>query len=191
MSKDTAKRKASEQEFEFTLTLGGVTELTTAVEDAIFEAGCDDSTLLWRWSRLFASFNRSATSLEKAVTSAVQDVLRAKIGATVLSVSPSHLVTQAEIARRIDRTRASVNQLAAGTRGPGGFPAPVAGVDDESPLWRWVEVAAWLNANGMIDEQAVEDAAFLDRINVNLAAEWPRPAAKSPMGYAAWYASTG
>ena len=36
-----------------------------------------------------------------------------------------------------------MQQLIAGDRGPGTFPAPVSHLGRRNPLWAWPEVAAW------------------------------------------------
>ena len=126
----------------FTLILGDVPEITAAVEDALFEAGCDDATLGTRSGVTYLDFDRAASPCEKAIQSAIRDVRRA--GFVVVRVEPDDLVTAAEIARRTSRSRESIRQLIRGRRGAGGFPIPVSGVTATSPLWRWLEVADWL-----------------------------------------------
>jgi len=49
---------------------------------------------------------------------------------TVVRVEPDDLVSAAEIARRVGRSRESIRQLGGGLRGPGGFPAPLARIKD-------------------------------------------------------------
>lgn len=56
------------------------------------------------------------------------------------------LVSAPGIARRMNRTRQSVHMLINGTRGPGGFPAPV---EPDLAVWRWSDVAQWAKANGV------------------------------------------
>lgn len=46
-------------EYDFTLELTGVGELTPAVADALFEAGCDDATLSSRGGRVYLAFTRT------------------------------------------------------------------------------------------------------------------------------------
>jgi hypothetical protein len=130
----------------FTLILGDVPEITSAVEDALFEAGCDDATLGSRGGVTYLEFDRAAESVAKAIQSAIRDVRRA--GFAVARVEPDDLVTAAEIARRAARSRESIRQLISGRRGAGGFPAPVSSITLASPLWRWLEVAQWLTKHG-------------------------------------------
>ena len=75
-----------EMEYDFALIVGGVSELTSAVEDALFQAGCDDATVSMQYGRLYIEFSRLAVSLEDAIVSAIHDVRKAKIGAEVLRV---------------------------------------------------------------------------------------------------------
>jgi hypothetical protein len=64
---------------------------------------------------------------EQAVLSAIRG---AEGGATPVRVvrvaAERDWLTAAELADRIGRSRQSIDQLARGERGPGGFPAPVA-----------------------------------------------------------------
>jgi predicted transcriptional regulator len=82
-------------------------------------------------------------------------------------VDARDLVTQAEIARRIGRTRQLVQQYIAGKRGPGGFP-PACQVAGEAALWMWCDVAYWLWRNDMIREEELHDAQQLAGINTVL-----------------------
>jgi hypothetical protein len=136
--------KATSQSYEFTLILTGVTELTDALSDALFEAGCDDGTLGEREGVVFLDFTREAASPRAAILSAIAAVEGAGVGARVARVEPDDLVTLAEIARRSGRSRESIRLLATGERGPGGFPLPVANLTKRSPIWRWTEVSRWL-----------------------------------------------
>jgi hypothetical protein len=93
-----------EPEHDFALIVDGVSELNQTVEDALFEAGCDDATLSIQYGLLYLEFSRSAKSLEEAIITAINDVRSAGIGAEVLRVDECNLVTMSEIARRIGRT---------------------------------------------------------------------------------------
>jgi hypothetical protein len=132
------------QAYPFTLILSRVREITAGVEDALFEAGCDDALLGERDGVVFLDFKREAPSVREAVLSAIADVEKAGIGAQVARVEPDELVSMAEISRRANRSRENIRQLAAGLRGPGDFPPPVANLKQKSPIWRWADVEAWL-----------------------------------------------
>jgi hypothetical protein len=130
--------------YTFTLILAGIQEVTDEVEDALFEAGCDDALLGSRDGVVFLDFEREASSAREAVLSAIADVAKSGIGARVARVEPDEFVTMAEIARRANRSRENIRQLVAGLRGPGDFPPPVANLKQKSPIWRWADVEAWL-----------------------------------------------
>lgn len=76
-----------------------------------------------------------------AVLQAIEQIERVP-GLSVERIEPDQLVWASEIADRVGRTRQSIDQLAKGKRGPGGFPAPVSG-NVRNPLWRWADVEAW------------------------------------------------
>lgn len=170
------KKAARENEYDFALVLTGISEVTTEVEDALFKAGCDDATISVRCGRVFLTFSRTTRSLMDAILSAIQDVRKAKTGAEVLRVDVSSLVTQAEIARKIGRSRQLVHQYMTGVRGPGGFPAPVCDVTDGASLWQWSEVAHWLWQNDMIKEDVLREAQAAAVINSVLDLEHQRRA---------------
>lgn len=160
--------KVCEHEHDFTLVLTGITELTSEAENALFEAGCDDATLSVRSGRPYLTFSRTAPSLKDAILSAIRDVRKAGIGVDVLRLDVCDLVTQADIARRIGRSRQLVHQFIVGQRGPGAFPPPVCHISDdakESSLWLWCEVAHWLWENDMLKEDALREAQQVALIN--------------------------
>ncbi len=157
--------KACEQEYDFALIVGGVDELTQAIEDAVFEAGCDDATLSIRYGLLYMEFSRSATSLKDAIFSAIHDVQRAQVGANVLRVDESNLVTASEIARRLGRSRQLVHQYMTGQRGPGGFPPPECQLADCKPLWAWCAVSYWLMQNNLLRPEESWNAEVVEAIN--------------------------
>lgn len=126
-------------EYSFQLTIRG--ELNDERLDRLFEAGCDDATFSTKGDLTFAEFDRDATTLVEAVTSAIRSV-EGVDGFEVLHIDPDELVWAAEIAERAGRTRQNVDQLIRGLRGPGGFPPPASHAT-RNPLWRWSEVEGW------------------------------------------------
>jgi len=154
-----------EAEYDFALILGGVTELTSSVEDALFNVGCDDATVSMQYGLLYLEFSRSATSLEDAIISAINDVRKANIGAEVLRVDECNLVTASEIARRIGRSRQLVHQYMTGQRGPGGFPPPECHLTDHAPLWAWCAVSYWLVQNNLLRQEESRNAEVVEAIN--------------------------
>jgi hypothetical protein len=162
------KKKKLAPVYEFSLVIDGVPHLTRRVEDALFEAGCDDATLSVRRGHLYAEFARAASSMKDAILSAIRDIRSSGIGASVLCVDECNVVTQAEIARRIHRTRQMINQYISGERGPGNFPAPEHRLADGSPLWFWSSVSAWLADNGIIPPEESLNAQIVAAINTSL-----------------------
>lgn len=154
-----------EIEFEFTLLLEGISEINEDIENALFESGCDDCTISMRFGRVYLTFSRSAASLKNAIISGICNVRDSQIQASVLRVDQSDLITQSEIARRIDRSRQLVGLYINGSRGPGGFPPPACNIADGAPLWQWSEVTHWLFENSLIKEDQHKDALVLSAIN--------------------------
>lgn len=154
-----------QREHDFALIVEGVPELSDRVQDALFEAGCDDATLSIQYGLLYIEFSRSAPSIKDAIVSAVRDVTAAGIGARVVRVDDCNLVTPAEIARRIGRSRQMVHQYMTGARGPGGFPPPACHLTDRAPLWQWCAVSHWLASNGLVRPEVSRDAAVVEAIN--------------------------
>jgi hypothetical protein len=63
--------------YEFKIILDGVSEISDDDGDALFEAGCDDGTIVSRDGNTFVRFSRESDSLEDAITSAAGDVRKA------------------------------------------------------------------------------------------------------------------
>lgn len=158
----------TQREFDFALIVGGVPELMRRVEDALFEAGCDDATLSIQYGLLYMEFSRPAPSLQEAILSAIRDVEGAGIGAQVLRIDECHLVSASDIARRIERSRQLVHQYITGQRGPGGFPPPACHLADHAPLWAWCAVSHWLVQNNLIRPEVGWNAEVVYTINMVL-----------------------
>jgi hypothetical protein len=150
---------------EFVLVLSGVNTLDDRVANALLGAGCDDATISLRFGTVYLSFDREASSLQVAILSAIRDVTNAGIGAAVKFVDACNLVTQADIARRIDRSRQMVGQYINGQRGPGNFPGPVCSITKGHPLWMWCEVSYWFFQNGIVDEEVLQESRVVAGIN--------------------------
>jgi hypothetical protein len=134
------------------------------VAETLIEAGCDDATFSVRHGVPHVEFTREADDFAIAVISALEDI-RPVEGVSVTRVEVEQLVTASEIARRLGRSRQSVQQLIAGTRGPGGFPNPVDWVLG-ARLWSWPAVAAWTSeARGMSPAPSPADAEFVAALN--------------------------
>jgi len=107
-------------------------------------------------------FDREASSLRQAILSAIEDVERA--GFKVLRLEPDDLVSSADIAERTGRSRQSISALVNGSRGPGGWPRPIAG-NVRSPLWRWSDVQAWFQRFDGSEDVDEDQAALIAAIN--------------------------
>ena len=84
-------------------------------------------------------FDRDADTLTDAVVTSLRDLEAAGFHAS--AVRSDDLITPRQIAARTARSYESVRTLAAGTRGPGGFPAPLQ--SEGWPLYSWSQVAPW------------------------------------------------
>ena len=152
-----------EREYDFSLILSGISELTEDQAEALFAAGCDDATPSVIYGRVWLEFTRMAVSYKDAVLSAIRDVRQANIGADVERIDECNLVTPSEIARKIGKTPQYVHQLMTGARGPGQFPPPDCHLTDTVLLWTWCAVSFWLIENNIVRPEVVEDldTAFL------------------------------
>jgi predicted transcriptional regulator len=130
--------------------------------ERLFEAGCDDATISVQKGLFVIDFDRDANSFKEALVSAIHDVKRA--GARIDRIEPDYLVNASDIASRMGATRAAVSLYASGKRGRC-FPAPVARVTTDSPLWDWVEVSEWLVQEKKLSQEAVEEAHLIREMN--------------------------
>ncbi len=150
----------------FTLIVEGRDMQKDDVINSLFECGCDDGTVGRSDGVQFVVFDRQANSLDEAVLAAVKDIERVQ-GLEVIRIADAGLVSMADIASRTGRTRESVRLLISGARGPGGFPAPVTDPRSRYRLWRWLEVARWLDAYANQELNSSEDGLLM-AINASL-----------------------
>lgn len=141
--------------YEFILITNGVDLNDTSHVDALLAGGCDDAIPFERDGVTMLSFAREADRADFALRSAVNDVEGAIDGARVVGLSPD-LVSTSDIAMRTGRSRESVRLLAEGKRGSRDFPRPVGWVGDRIRVWRWADVAVWLRAHGLLDDDVCE-----------------------------------
>ena len=158
---------------EFTLVIDGDVQEAGTI-DALFERGCDDATFGAVDGVGYGDFHRAAPSLLDAVVAAIRAV-ESVPGLRALRVEPDDLVTAAEIAARLGRTRESVRLLIAGERGDGAFPAPMSHLRTRHRLWRWSDVAVW--SQHATPEEAAQAGALAA---VNAALELRNRAAALP-----------
>ncbi len=151
--------------FNFTLTLQGVNEPTEDIENALFEAKCDDALLYFRNRIGYLEFERAAENVESAIISAINVVESTGI-AKIARVEPADLVTSAEISRRLNRSRESIRLLIKGARGSGDFPTPIAGVTSKTLIWSWAEAARWFYTNNKIEDPFIlKQAQVIREVN--------------------------
>jgi hypothetical protein len=151
------------KEHEFSLVIEGDLD-DDAVADQLFEAGCDDALFGTIAGVGFGDFTREDLLFSTAVLSAIQQV--ESVGdLRVVRVEPDDIVTMADVAERLGRTRESVRLLIAGERGSGGFPRPISHNRERGRLWRWSDVADWF---GDLDSKQREAAHFTAAINAAL-----------------------
>ena len=137
-------------------------ELSIQVYDQVDDASlsgpdADGSFLL--------EFDRRASTLPRALTSAIRELLGAVEDAEILRVEEDDLATMADIAKRAGRSPESVRLLVNGKRGPGGFPPAAGRLDARTRVWRWSEVGEWF-ADALDEPLAgTADSAFLQAFN--------------------------
>ena len=80
----TAQTGARDPEHEFILILSNVPALTSEVENALFEAGCDDATVGMHSGRMAIDFLHvlAPNTQRRNTQAAIRDVQKAKIGRT-------------------------------------------------------------------------------------------------------------
>ena len=65
------------EKYEFQVILANVDEMTEAISNALYNAGCDDGTPFSSAGVAAVGFTREANSLEEAIRSAIADVQKA------------------------------------------------------------------------------------------------------------------
>ncbi|HEY4941120.1 MAG TPA: hypothetical protein VII56_06805 [Rhizomicrobium sp.] len=148
---------------EFTIVASGLDPEADDFEDRFYEAGCDDSTISFQKGAIILEFAREAQTFAKALISAFSDVQRA--GAKVERIEPDYLVSLSDIAARSGLSRAAISLYGKGERAQG-FPAPVARVTSESPLWDWVEVSCWMLQQKRLSPRDVLQARLVKEANL-------------------------
>lgn len=148
--------------FEFSIIASGLNPSADDFESRFYNAGCDDATISFQKGHIIVDFEREAESIDAAISSAVEAVISA--GAKVDRVEPDPLVSLSEIATRIGMTRAAISQYSKGLRCQD-FPAPVARVTSESPLWDWYGVAQWLFRNHKVGRDVAITAGAFKQVN--------------------------
>ena len=155
--------------YEFSLVLSGVSDCTPSLEDALYEARCDDGLVCSYCNTVYIDFMREATSYKDAVMSAIKDIESSSLSASVVSVDAGDLVGITDIAELSAISKKTISAYKDGKRGPGEFPNPVQRLKNKSPLWRWSDVATWLAHHGKVDPEIAENALITEAFNKALA----------------------
>jgi len=148
--------------FEFAIVASGLDPERDDFFDRFYDAGCDDATVAFQKGHIILDFTREAATLEDAIASAIADVANA--GAKVERVEPDPLVSLSDMAARAGLTRAAMTNYFKGLRAEN-FPAPVARVTTESPLWEWATVARWMFQNNKLTREAALEAEIVRQAN--------------------------
>jgi hypothetical protein len=137
--------------------------------DALYEAGLDDCAVVEsRDGSGWLMCDREADDLMEAILSVLVQIREVE-GLWAVGVGQGDGVTLGDAARRHGgRTQASLRQLAAGQRGPGGFPEPVIEADNIS-VYSWAEVSDWLRTEMGDDIPQVDRSLALADAAVKLA----------------------
>lgn len=112
--------------------------------DALFDAGCDDSTLEERTGVALLHFDRDCDNLADALLAAVAQVEAVGLFAEHIQSDDTELVSLRRIAERVGRSYESVRLLARGKRGPGGFPKPITTTG--TAVYDWAAVNVWFGS---------------------------------------------
>ena len=146
------------------------TAVDEATSDLLFEAGLDDAAVTAFDGHPALDVDREASTLLDAIASAIVQA-ESVPGMQVLRVEGEELVSQADIAERTGRSRQAVNHWIKRDADSSGFPEPAYGASTRSPLWRWVDVQAWLDPDASVDDRgrviALANSTLLARRNLN------------------------
>jgi hypothetical protein len=154
--------------FEFSIIASGLDPNADDFETRFYKAGCDDALIAFQNGHIIIDFTREAKSIDEAIASAVENACAA--GAKIDRIEPDPLVNLSEIASRSEMTRAAISNYAKGDRGSKDFPAPVAKVTSDTPLYDWAEVATWMAMNKKIPVELAIEAGVFGEANTAIAA---------------------
>ncbi|WP_019518561.1 helix-turn-helix domain-containing protein [Faucicola boevrei] len=136
--------------YHFTIIVRDATAFDDSLDDLLFEAGCDDALVCRLDNVIYLEFDRIADTAKDAVKSAFANLNQA--GFYDLILQEKGVSSLAEMAKRLDVSRATMSHYANNKRGCGNFPKPVAGVLSGSALYDWGEVAEWLYRQGKLSQ---------------------------------------
>jgi hypothetical protein len=153
--------------FEFSIIASGIDPTADDFGDRFYDAGCDDALVAFQKGHTIIDFAREANSIDEAIASAIENVCAA--GAKIDRIEPDPLVNLSEIASRANLTRAAISNYAKGDRAKN-FPAPIARVTSDTPLYDWAEVASWMALNKKIPAEVAISAGVFKEANTAVAA---------------------
>jgi transcriptional regulator with XRE-family HTH domain len=159
--------KIAMKTYEFSIIASGLDPSADDFEAKFYEAGCDDATVSFQKGHIIVDFAREAASIAQAIVSAIECVKAA--GAMVERVEPDPLVNLSDIAARTGMTRAAISQYSKGQRSRD-FPAPVARVTSDNPLWDWATVARWLFQHDKLARETAIEAEAVRAANAAIEA---------------------
>ena len=152
--------------YEFSIIASGLDPNADDFESRFYDGRCSDATVSFQRGHTIVDFAREASSLEDAISSAVEDAIA--VGCKIERIEPDPLVSLAEIAARTGMSRAAMTNYSKGQRGKN-FPAPSVKITSESPLWIWADVAGWLFRNHRLNRDAAMEAEAVRQANEVLA----------------------
>jgi hypothetical protein len=153
--------------FEFSIIASGLDPNADNFESRFYDHGCDDALVAFQKGHTIIDFAREANTLAEAIASAVEHVHAT--GAKIDRIEPDPLVNLSDIAARTDLTRAAISKYAK-TEGDKGFPAPVARVTSDAPLYDWSAVASWMAVHKKIHTEIAIAAGVVQEANTAVAA---------------------
>jgi hypothetical protein len=118
-------------------------QITADEVDVLYEVGCGDAGVETGALGALIDFSREASTLAEALVSAVRDVEKVP-GLRAVGVACENMVDLAGIADRAGVTREAVRLWAAGLRGSGDFPEPLAVAASGEKFWDWEQAARWI-----------------------------------------------
>lgn len=134
-------------EFELALVVDGVDLSDDDVVNELVKAGLDDVTFGVRDGAHLVYAVREAPDFTAAVGELADQLEKAARGLSVVGIETDDLVTKSGAAAVLQRTRQSVHQHVAGSRGSG-FPPVLTWVDGERAVWPAGDLRRWAGKEG-------------------------------------------
>lgn len=153
-------------DYTFTLRFLGPIEDLDELSVLLYER-IDDASLIGpdEDGSFLLEFDKRASSLPRALTSAIKELREVLPEAQILRLEEDDLATMADLAKRAGRTPESVRLLVNGKRGPGGFPPAAGRLDARTKVWRWADAAEWFSDALGEPLPDTKDSAFVQALN--------------------------